>query len=86
MILKGYRWRIGSRKNISVFRSNWIPRPSTFKPIFTLNLPPEATVAVLIDNENKWMPDLIQSMFLKEDAEAILSIPLPRRKRKDQVI
>lgn len=86
VILKGYRWRIGSGKNISVFRSNWIPRPSTFQPIFTPNLPPEATVAVLIDNENKWKPDLIQSMFLKEDAEAILSIPLPRRKRKDQVI
>lgn len=82
MILKGYRWRIGSGKNISVFRSNWIPRPSTFKPIFTPNLPPEATVAVLIDNENKWKPDLIQSIFLKEDAEAILSIPCQEGKEK----
>lgn len=86
VILKGYRWRIGNGENISVFRGNWIPRPSTFKPVSTPNLPSEATVAMLIDNENKWKADLIQKMFLKEDAETILSIPLPRKKRYDQVI
>lgn len=83
---KRVKWRIGCGKNISVFRSNWIPRPATFKPIFTSNLPPEATIAVLIDNENKWKLDLIQSTLLKENVEVILSIPLPMRKRNDQVI
>ena len=86
VILKGYRWKIGNGENISVFRGNWITRPSTFKPISTPNLPSDATVAVLIDNENKWKADLIQKMFSKEDTEAILSIPLPRRKEKDQMI
>lgn len=86
VILKGYRWKIGNGENISVFRGNWITRPSTFKLISTPNLSSDATIVVLIDNENKWKADLIQKMFSKEDTEAILSIPLPRRKEKDQMI
>ncbi|KAH9697612.1 zf-RVT domain-containing protein [Citrus sinensis] len=86
VLLKGYRWRIGNGEDTSVFRSNWLPRPATFKPIFKPKLPADAKVAVLIDNENKWKACLIQKIFSKEDAETILNIPLPRSKRKDQVI
>lgn len=86
VILNGYRWRIGNRENISVYRGNWISTPSTFKPFSSPEMPPDATVSVLIDNENKWKTDLIQQNFLKEDADAILSIPQPRRQRDDQVI
>ncbi|KAH9698869.1 putative reverse transcriptase/RNA-dependent DNA polymerase [Citrus sinensis] len=47
---------------------------------------PEANVAELIDKENRWKTEVIQHNFLKDDAEEILSIPLPRREMEDNVI
>lgn len=49
-------------------------------------MPHDATVSVLIDNENKWKTDMIQRMFQKKDADAILSIQLPKRQRKNEVM
>lgn len=49
-------------------------------------MPHDITVSILIDNENKWKTYFIQQMFQKEDADAILSISLPRRQRKNEVI
>lgn len=62
VILKGYRWRIGPGGvgNISVYIGNWIPRPSNFKPFSSLKMALDATVSVLIDNDNKWKIELIQ--------------------------
>lgn len=44
------------------------------------------TVSILIDNENKWKTDMIQRMFQKENAHAILSIQLPKRQRKNEIM
>lgn len=49
-------------------------------------MPHDTTVSILIDNENKWKTYFIQQMFQKEDADAILSISLPTRRRKNEVI
>ena len=86
MILKRYRWRIGNRRSISIYRDNWILRPSTFKPYSTPKMSHDATVAELIDKENSWKTEVIHGNFLKVDADEILSIPLPRREMEDSVI
>lgn len=49
-------------------------------------MPLNATVSVLLHNDNKWKVDLIQQNFSKEDTDAIISIPLLRRRSEDQVI
>ena len=36
VIKKGFRWRVGNGRNISVYKDNWLPRPDTFKPISPL--------------------------------------------------
>ena len=41
---------------------------------------------MLLHNDNKWKVDLIQQNFSKEDTDAIISIPLLRRRSEDQVI
>ena len=86
VILKGYRWRIGNGISISIYRDNWILRPSTFKPYSTPKMFPDAIVAELIDKENSWKTEVIHGNFLKVDADEILSIPLPRREMEDNVI
>lgn len=57
-----------------------------FKPFSSSKMAHDATVSILIDNENKWKTDMIQQMFQKEDADAILSIQLPKRQRKNEVM
>ncbi|KAH9650223.1 putative reverse transcriptase/RNA-dependent DNA polymerase [Citrus sinensis] len=85
IILKGSRWRIGSGENIQVYRSNWLPRPTTFRPISPRTLAVDTKVAELISPEGEWKRDWIQQHFFKEDAEIISRIPLPRHTALDEL-
>lgn len=49
-------------------------------------MPFDATVSMMLDNDNKWKMNLIQQKFSKEDADDILRIPLLRRRSEDRVI
>ena len=86
IIHKGLRWRIGDGKSAQIYHSRWLPRPSTFKPFSPPKLPLESTVSELIDGENKWKEVLIQQNFMKEDAQQILNIPLPRTPKPDKLL
>ncbi|KAL0399757.1 UNVERIFIED_CONTAM: putative mitochondrial protein [Sesamum radiatum] len=78
LILTGLRYRVGSGFNIRIGLDPWIPRPSTFRPITVL--PPHlaaASVSALIDHHtNDWCRECIETNFLPEDHDVILSIPL----------
>ena len=86
VIQKGSRWRIGNGENVKVYKSNWIPGPSTFRPISAPTMAPDTTVAELIDSEQHWKEKLICDHFRAEDAKAISQILLPRRPHDDQLI
>ncbi|KAH9724450.1 reverse transcriptase domain-containing protein [Citrus sinensis] len=81
----GARWRIGRGDMVQVYKSNWIPRPNTFKPFSMPSLWEDAKVAELIDARNQWKADLILEHFNKEDAAAIMRIPLLRSPKMDEV-
>ncbi|KAH9725922.1 putative reverse transcriptase/RNA-dependent DNA polymerase [Citrus sinensis] len=83
---KGLRWRIGNGEQLLVYQSQWIPRPITFQPISPPSLSPDTTVAELISEEQSWKEAVIRQHFLKEDADQILKIPLPRQPKPDQVL
>ncbi|KAL9460764.1 hypothetical protein AB3S75_003882 [Citrus x aurantiifolia] len=80
---KGARWRIGNGQNVLVYGNNWIPRPTTFKPISAPLMGAATTVAELIDEKQQWREDLILQHFRPEDAEAIMQISLPKRPKED---
>ena len=86
VIQQGSRWRIGNGENVKMYKSNWIPKPSTFRPISAPTMAPDTTVAELIDNEQHWKEKLICDHFRAEDAKAISQILLPRRPHDDQLI
>ncbi|KAL0403558.1 UNVERIFIED_CONTAM: hypothetical protein Sradi_1996600 [Sesamum radiatum] len=85
LILTGLRYRVGSGFNIRIGLDPWIPRPSTFRPITVL--PPHlaaASVSALIDHHtNDWCRECIETNFLPEDHDVILSIPLGRGIHED---
>lgn len=86
VLSKGCRWRIGNGQQVNVFNSNWIPRPTTLKPIIPPNLPSETLVTDLINEDKYWKVSLIYGSFEKEDADVIVQIPLPRKHNKDKLI
>ncbi|KAH9704159.1 putative reverse transcriptase/RNA-dependent DNA polymerase [Citrus sinensis] len=83
---KGLRWRIGNGEQLLVYQSQWIPRSITFQPISPPSLSPDTIVAKLISEEQSRKEAVIRQHFLKEDADQILKIPLPRQPKPDQVL
>lgn len=86
VIETGSRWRIGSGKDVFIYNHIWLPRPKTFKPFSPQSLPIQSKVADLIKEKGQWKKQLIRQHFIEEDAECILSIPLPENQIEDQLL
>ena len=86
IIHAGSRWRIGNGQQIEIHKATWIPKPLTFKHVFKPNMPTDALVSELINEENQWDERLIYNHFDRLDADNIVRIPLPRRPQEDEII
>lgn len=80
------RWRIGDYKQVSIYHHRWLPCPTTFNPLSLQRLPSQSSVSTLIKDEGCWKEQMIRNHFLDEDANRVLTIPLPRRPLKDQLV
>lgn len=69
-----------------IYKSSWIHRPETFKIISTPTLPVDSIVSSLIEKDNRWKDEEIRQHFRLEDPKMILTVPLPRTPRADQII
>lgn len=82
------RWRVGSGESISVWNDAWLP--STNNPKILSQVVPgfeDAKVSDLINLiSRRWEVDLIHGLFLPEEVELILSIPLSYHPTEDKVI
>ncbi|KAH9671011.1 putative reverse transcriptase/RNA-dependent DNA polymerase [Citrus sinensis] len=86
VIHKGIRWRIGNGQQVQIYKGNWIPRPTSFKPVSPPSLPSDTRVAELIKEDNQWNEDMICQHFFREDADIILRIPIPSTPMADQIL
>lgn len=86
MIHRGLRWKIGNWENVQIYGSRWISRPSTFKILSQPTLPEEATVSVMINEEQKWDENMIKQHFIPEDSERIIQLSLPKGPELDQLV
>ena len=88
VLLQGARWRVGSGELISVQNDAWLP--SNDHPKILSQVVPgfeDAKVSDLIDPvQRRWETDLIRGLFLPEEVELILSIPLTYHPTEDKVI
>ncbi|KAL5555861.1 hypothetical protein UlMin_038097 [Ulmus minor] len=76
IIEKGSRWRVGSGRNIDIFKDRWLPEPSNFKVTTPSMLPGIFKVAMLRLNNGDWNKTLIEYLFNADDAKAIPSLPI----------
>lgn len=88
ILKRGSCWRVGDGSSISPLRDKWIPNHPSNKVFFPPNEDHwEWRVSDLIDpNTRCWDREYVLLNFQKEDAEAILRIPLSRRHIKDAVM
>ncbi|XP_062021026.1 uncharacterized protein LOC133737505 [Rosa rugosa] len=85
-IQSGSLWQIGDGHKVSVWNDAWIPNLPTFRPqgiLWRAECP--TLVKELITTPNSWNENKIWTVFLPEDAEAILSIPLSSRNHEDRL-
>ena len=88
-ILKsGCCWRVGDGSNIRVFMDKWIPNYPTNGVLHPARMEEGGWfVSDLINQEQKmWYSEIIRANFHKEDADAILKIPLSHRQASDMIL
>ncbi|KAK3218516.1 hypothetical protein Dsin_012486 [Dipteronia sinensis] len=74
LLKAGTRWREGNGASISIYKNQWLPRPSTFKPISLSRLGRKAKAQDLLLPGEGWNVDLIHEFFWEENAKLILSL------------
>jgi hypothetical protein len=88
LLREGLIWRIGNGAHVRIWKDRWVPRPSTNMIQSSPRiLDPNAKVEELIDHDTHWWkPMLLERIFLKEDVDLILSIPMSMSKQEDVCI
>ncbi|XP_035551737.1 uncharacterized protein LOC118349897 [Juglans regia] len=88
LLREGLRWKVGDGKDINIWRSKWLTRPTSFavqSPVSLLQR--NAKVIELIDSQKgEWDESIIRTIFSEEEAEQILCMPLSRGRAKDKII
>jgi ribonuclease HI len=85
LIVEGMIWRVGDGDSIRIWGDKWLPKPSTFAVYSAPKvLEPDAKVKELInENSGWWNQNLLNSIFSKEEVEAINTIPISSTQQPD---
>ena len=88
VVKAGCRWQIGDGASVGIWTDRWLPKPKNFQIISTpCFLPSDSTVSSLMHPVTReWNTSLLQQLFLPDDVNAILSIPLGSPKLRDRLI
>ncbi|KAL5560804.1 hypothetical protein UlMin_037015 [Ulmus minor] len=78
--------KIGSWEDTFIYHDGWLPRDGVFKISSPRVLGIFDKVSSLITASGLWDSSLIRASFHPDEAEAILSFPLPRRKLPDSFL
>ncbi|XP_042962692.1 uncharacterized protein LOC122296963 [Carya illinoinensis] len=88
ILKEGLRWRVGDGKEIKIWGSKWLTSPTSYavqSPVKVLQ--EDAKVEELIDTQKgEWDEAKIREIFVTEEAEIILSMPLSSRGTKDRLV
>ncbi|KAL5574719.1 hypothetical protein UlMin_016418 [Ulmus minor] len=83
---QGLRCRIGSGQNTYIYHDCWLPCAGIFKISSPRVLGNFDKVSSLITASGSWDSSLIRKSFHEDEANAILSLPLPRRTTPDTLL
>jgi hypothetical protein len=88
LLQEGMRWRVDDGKSIRIWHDRWLPSPTTYavqSPVTILG--EDARVSSLIDDDSQWWnKELVYSIFNKEEADMICSMPICPRQQGDRMV
>ena len=88
LLKEGLIWRVGNGEQVQIWKDKWLPQPSTYMvqspPVL---LYPNALVSELIDKDTQWWKlNILENLFLKEEIQLIVSLPLSTTNQRDKQI
>ncbi|KAL5560692.1 hypothetical protein UlMin_036903 [Ulmus minor] len=83
---QGLRLKIGSGQDTYIYHDYWLPRDGVFKISSSQVLGNFEKFSSLITTTGVWDSTLIRASFHEDEADAILSLPLPRRTTPDTLL
>ena len=88
LVIEGMRWRIGNGANIKIWQDKWLPGVSSHRVLsLRLFLSTDMNVTELIDTGTaRWKFEVIDSLFIPQEAELIKSIPLSANLPTDKIV
>ena len=88
LVKKGIQWNVGNGDLIRVWGDKWLPSPSTFKITSPRQfLHTEIRVSELISHDvAAWKTQVIDTIFLPNEADLIKSIPPSSHLPKDKLV
>lgn len=86
LFVEGYRWRVGDGERIYISQDPWIGREGRNKPLWVHPDWHLKRVNDLLNPNGSWNKDLLDEVFLPEDAKEVARIPRIRSGAKDEII
>ena len=88
LVKRGLRWQVGDGRSIRIWQDQWLNTRSTYK-VITPERPGNQIKMVrdlLREDGFEWDTGLVRDLFLLQDAEAILSIPISESFARDRMV
>ena len=78
LVEQGMRWQVGDGRSIRIWQDKWLSTRSTYRVVTPERAGNHVQMVRDLMSEEKpeWNSVLVKEMFLPQDAEAILSIPI----------
>ena len=88
LVKRGLRWQVGDGQSIRIWHDQWLPTRSTYRVVTPEKAGNQIKVArELLREENlEWNTELVKEIFLPQDTEAILSIPISESRARDRMV
>ncbi|KAK9993986.1 hypothetical protein SO802_023689 [Lithocarpus litseifolius] len=88
VIRKGMVWCIGTGEAVRIKEDRWLPGGANRSVISPLpSMAPDVNVSSLIDSDRiAWRTEVVQQLFLPNEVDIILGIPLSARRPDDRII
>ena len=88
MIMRGARWRIGTRDAISIWNDAWLPslvHPRILSPVVT-DYSNSSARSLIFPFSNSWNLELLTNLFSTQEVDMIMRIPLSHFLMEDTLV
>ena len=88
LVKQGCRWQVDDGNSIGIWNDKWLHGPSSFSVMSRPNtIPSDSRVSTLIEPSTRvWKMELMSKIFLPNDAQSILGIPLSSRSSPNKLV